>query len=156
MLIVPIQISINPFHKDSEACFYAGWQQWVKHFEDYTLSSTFVRIVEHDCSSKIIDEHLRALRDGTQLIAPQYEQMYITMGDVYGPLGERLQARARHMGLQSAGRSLRLELTFASDVRSRATESQDDRVCKAGRTSVLLGRVGPSNLLLFTGVGNSR
>lgn len=71
VLIVPIQISINPFHKDSEACFYAGWQQWVKHFGDYTLSSTFVWIVEHDRSWKIIDEHLRALRDGTQLIAPQ-------------------------------------------------------------------------------------
>jgi len=125
ILIVPIQISINPLHKDSEACFYAGWQRWMKHFEGYTLSSTFLWIVEHDRSWKIVDEQLRAIRGTTQLIAPQHKQMHVTVGDVYPPLGERLEARARRMRRQS-GRSLCPELTFASDVRSRATELQDD------------------------------
>lgn len=120
VLIVPIQISINPLHKDSEACFYADWERWVKRFKGYTLSSTFVWIVEHDRSWKIVDEQSRDLRGGMQSIVPLHEQMHVTVVDVYRPLGERLaQARQR-------GRSLCPELTFSSDVRSRATEFQDD------------------------------
>jgi hypothetical protein len=113
VLIVPIQITINPFHKDSEALFYADWEQWVKRFEGYTLSSTFVWIVEHNPSWKIVEEQLRSLRGGTQLITPQHKQMYVTAGDLYEPLGERLEARYRR--LQNS-KSLPAELTFASDV----------------------------------------
>jgi len=122
-LIVPIQISINLYHKDSEALFYANWERWVERLKDYTLSSTFVWIVEHKRSWKIVKQQLRSLRGGTQLIAPQYKQMYVTVGDLYGPLGERLEARYRRLRYS---KSLPAELTFASDVRSRATESQDD------------------------------
>jgi hypothetical protein len=145
VLVVPIQISINLFHKDSEACFYAGWRQWVKHFEDYTLSSTFVWIVEHHRSWRIVDEQLRVLRGGTQLIAPQYKQMYVTVGDVYGFLGERLQARAHHLRVQS-GRSLcpePLPLTCeAGQPSQKMIESARQNVCQCCRA-----RVGSSNLL---------
>jgi hypothetical protein len=131
-LVVPIQITINPFHKDSEALFYADWERWVDHFEGYTLSSTFVWIVEHQRSWKIVEEKLRSLRSGTQLIAPQHKQMFVTTSQLHEPLGRRLEAR--HKRLQSS-KSLSVELTFASDIRSREIESQDDHqaVCEAER-----------------------
>jgi len=96
-LIVPIQISINPFHKDSEALFYVEWDRWAKRFEGYTLSSTFLWIVEHKRSFKIVEEQLRSLRSGTRSIAPQHKQIFVTAGDVYKPLGERLEARYRRL-----------------------------------------------------------
>ncbi|KAF8333265.1 hypothetical protein F5887DRAFT_994782 [Amanita rubescens] len=124
VLIVPIQIFINPLHKDSEACFYTDWQRWVKHYKGYTLSSTFVWIVEHDRSWNIVDEQLRAIRGGTQLIAPLHEQMLVTVGDVYGLLGERL-AQARQSGqpspkmIESARQN---ELEIVGEYFSEATE----------------------------------
>ena len=132
MLIVPIQISINPCHKDSETLFYADWAKWKNKFHGYTLSSTFVWIVEHKCSWNIVEEQLRSLRGGTQVIAPQHKQMHVMVSDVYKPLGERLEARYRRL---QKSKSSPTELTFASDVRSRATESQDGHqwVCKAER-----------------------
>lgn len=118
--IVPIQISINLFHKDSETRFYAGWQSWVKRFEGYALSSTFVWIVEHERSWKIVEEQLRPLRSGVQLIAPHYKQMHVAAGDLYKLLGERLEARYRR--LQNS-KSLFVKLIFTeSNVRSRATK----------------------------------
>jgi hypothetical protein len=96
-LIVPIQISINLSHKDSEALFYSDWEQWKKHFEGYALSSTFVWIVEHERSWRIVEEQLRSLRSGMQLIAPWHKQMHVTAGDLYEPLGERLEARYRRL-----------------------------------------------------------
>jgi hypothetical protein len=85
-LIVSIQISINLSHKDSEALFYSDWEQWMKHFEGYALSSTFVWIVEHKRSWKIVEEQLRSLRGGMWLIAPQHKQMHVTVGDHIGKL----------------------------------------------------------------------
>jgi hypothetical protein len=121
-LIVPIQISINPSHKDSETLFYADWARWKNCFQGYTLSSTFVWIVEHKRSRNIVEEQLRSLRGGAQVIAPQHKQMHVPVSDVYKRLGEQLQARPSRL---QKSESLPAELTFASDVRSRATESQD-------------------------------
>jgi hypothetical protein len=97
MLIVPIQISINPSHKDSETLFYADWAKWKNCFQGYTLSSTFVWIVEHKHSWNIVEEQLRSLQGGTQVVAPQHKRMHVTVSDVYKPLGERLEARRQNV-----------------------------------------------------------
>ena len=120
LMVVPIQITINPFHKDSEAFFYADWEQWVKRFQGSTLSSTFVWIVEHKPSWKIVEEQLRSLRGGAQLITPQHKQMYVTAGDLYEPLvsGSRLVI-GYYKVVRVCLRSLPSPLTYETEQPSR-------------------------------------
>ena len=79
--------------------------------------------MEHSPSWKIVKEQLRSLWGGAQLITPKYRKMFVMAGHVYEPLGERLEARYRR--LQNS-KGLIAELTFASDIRNRATELQND------------------------------
>jgi len=110
--LAPIQITINPYHEDSEARFYADWGRWAKQFDGYRLSSTFVWIVEHKRSWKIVEEQLRTLKSGSRLIAPQHKQIHITAGELFPPLGQRLTARYHSL---KGSKRLLPELTLVSD-----------------------------------------
>jgi hypothetical protein len=111
VLVAPMQITMNHFHKKSETRFYANWERWVKHFDGFTLSSTFVWIVEHEHSWKIVEEQLRSIRSGSRLIAPQHKRIHITAGELFPPLGQRLAARHRRL---KSSMCLPPELTFLS------------------------------------------
>ena len=112
VLIVPIQICLNRFHKDSEALFYSDWERWENRFEGYKISTTFVWIVEHKRSWKLIERQLRSSRSRPQLITPQHRQIHITAGEVFEPLGPQL--KSRYLRLKHSN-NLPPELMFGSD-----------------------------------------
>ncbi|KAI9443719.1 hypothetical protein F5148DRAFT_1255992 [Russula earlei] len=90
VFVAPIQITVNPKHKDSEALFYSEWGRWKTFFVGYTLSSTFVWILEHAHSRRVIEQQSKALRSGSRVIIPEHEQIFVTVTELYAPLGRQL------------------------------------------------------------------
>lgn len=122
VLVVPFQITLNKKHKDSEALFYAGWAQWQSFYDGYTLSSTFVWVVQHERSWKMVEETLKTLRSGSKLIAPSHKQIHIAVSELHAPLGRRLDARSH----KSKGKMrARQELTQGVEESVTSQDSSD-------------------------------
>jgi len=92
--MVPMQVTIDGHHKDSEALFYDKWAKWKSKFSRYHLTSTFVWIVETEIYWAEIMAQTRQTRETTQVITPNYKQAVIPLVNVYEPLGKEL-ARLR-------------------------------------------------------------
>jgi hypothetical protein len=119
VFIVPIRVCLNHSYKDSEALFYADWERWEKRFDGYKISTTFVWIVEHKRSWKVIEMQSRSLRSGPQLITPNHKQIHLMAGEVFGPLGPRLESRYEML---KRSNNLPPELMFSSDDESDEPE----------------------------------
>jgi len=92
--VVPIQITINSKHKDSEAGFYTRWDQWEAHFEGYQLSTVFVWIVEDQNSWEEMEAQYLETRNRLRIVMPAHKHVAMPIMDVYKPLGEMV-ARCR-------------------------------------------------------------
>ncbi|KAJ6601384.1 hypothetical protein DFH09DRAFT_561727 [Mycena vulgaris] len=46
VLLVPIQITLAGWHKDSATRFYNRWRQWIAYFDGYVLETAFLWVVE--------------------------------------------------------------------------------------------------------------
>jgi hypothetical protein len=94
--ITPIQITINPKHPDSETDFYTKfWGSIQKFFPDFTLSSTFLWIVEENRNFHEVEEQSRTLRSGSHVIVPRHTSMSITIGDLSKDIGTQLRNARR-------------------------------------------------------------
>jgi hypothetical protein len=148
VLVVPIQITINKKHKDSEALFYYDWSRWKKHYEEYTISSVFVWVVEHKRSWSVIEEKLRATKRGPRLVTPEHTRNVITVGELYAPLGRRLEVVRRatrgkkrpreelpmisHEGRPPTGKKVDVEV----DKSTHALTASSSRKPGSGRASI--------------------
>lgn len=90
VLVVPIQITVAKAHKDSEAAFYSRWSDWQECFEGYTITTTFVWIVEDKRSWEAVEEKFKKMRSGSKLISPEHNQLFIKVVDLYPQLGWQL------------------------------------------------------------------
>jgi hypothetical protein len=97
VLVVPFQITINKKRRPS-GLFYANWSRWKSHFQGYKLSTTFVWVVENRRSSNLMEEKVRSSRRGPRVVNPKYPECFVTVGDIYPPLGERLASLRRTVG----------------------------------------------------------
>jgi len=101
--VVPIQVTMNDRHGDSEMRFFARWSNWESFFVGYKLTSTFVWIVRDRRSRENIEEHLRSLRSGERVVAPKHMRVYITAREVFEPLGQRLETLSKSRALTVPG-----------------------------------------------------
>ena len=92
--VVPMQVTINARHKDSEAFFYNKWDKWKSKFSEHELTSTFGWIVETGMDWSHMIEETRKTRQTTHVIQPAHKQAFIPLEKVHEPLAKEL-ARVR-------------------------------------------------------------
>ena len=89
--VVPMQITINGRHKDSEALFYNKWAKWKSKFSQYKLISTFAWIVATEIYWAKIVERTRQTRQTTEVITPEHMLAVIPLVNVHEPLAKELE-----------------------------------------------------------------
>ena len=89
--VIPIQVTINKKHKDSETLFYNKWKKLALKFPGITLTSTFIWITELTKSSKTITEEVRETRTMLQMKKQTHQQVFLAAEDVHKPLAEALE-----------------------------------------------------------------
>jgi hypothetical protein len=78
--VVPMRVTINSRHKDSEALFYNKWSKWESKFSEYKLTSTFAWIVE----TEILWQKI------TTQTKPKHMQAVIPLVNVHEALAKEL------------------------------------------------------------------
>ena len=92
--VIPMQVTINARHKDSETLFYNKWAKWKSKFFKHKLTSTFAWIVETEIFWEEVKQTTRETRQVTQVITPNHMSASIPLVKVHLPLANEL-ARIR-------------------------------------------------------------
>jgi len=94
--VIPIQVTISKRHTDSEWFFYKSWDSWKTRFHNYTLTTTFVWIVENKISWDKVDAITLATRQST-LRLPDHHRAAIPVGNLHQGLGTKLAEIRPHV-----------------------------------------------------------
>jgi hypothetical protein len=88
--IVPIQITLQENHSDSEAGFFNHWAAWSALFPGDTVNAKFLWIKE---TLRAIDKitEVEAKYRASRLVYPAYCRIFKTVADISPELGEKLQ-----------------------------------------------------------------
>jgi len=93
--VIPIQVTINKRHKDTETLFYNKWMKLVLKFPGIKLNSTFIWITELTKSSKTITEKVQQTRTTLQTKKHMHQRVCVAAEDVHKPLAEALKRNTR-------------------------------------------------------------
>jgi len=80
--LVPTQIAVAKQHKDSKAAFFADWGTWLLGLESFKVKTTFLWIHHSDRGRYEVEEKLRNLRGGTNVVHPNYEVLQLSIEQI--------------------------------------------------------------------------
>jgi hypothetical protein len=92
VFLVPIQITIGKKakHARSEPQFFSSWPWWKNYFEGFTISTTFVWIVEDEPTWTQVEGKWRD-KSGSKEVTPKHDSVAIPIENVYLPLADILK-----------------------------------------------------------------
>ena len=88
--IVAIQITVAKRHTDSEAKFFADWEAWTKSLGGFTITSTFLWIVESTRGKVEVEAKLKELRQRRILVMPEHATYWVMINQVDKRLADTL------------------------------------------------------------------
>lgn len=82
--LMPMQITIQKSHRNSEGQFFKNWDFWIRYLHGYELSVTFLWITGDGTFKKTSTKgKLRKTRDGSERVVwPDYDSLYIPLEEV--------------------------------------------------------------------------